>query len=82
MSLYDYIVELEDLRDKWLRRRKKLGKKASDISKIKGIPNQLHGQYFFGQFSEVDKCRSELVTIINRMIKENNAEILKKIAES
>jgi len=73
--------ELLELIEKWRKRRDRLGKKASDINRIKNLPNQLHAQYFLGEFSEIEKCRGELVTIVNRIIKKNNAAILKKISE-
>lgn len=71
--------ELRELAARWLRRRKRLGQRATDLSKIKILLNQLHARDFLGRFSEIDKCRSELVAIINRMDDKNNAAILKNI---
>ena len=60
-------TELEKLTAKWLKRRKKLGKQASDLNKIKTEANRRHSDQFLGKFNEIEKCRSELVTILNRM---------------
>jgi len=61
--------ELRELTAKWLRRRKKLGQRAADLSRVSVQANQLHAQRFCGKFSEIDKCRSELVAVINRLEK-------------
>ena len=60
-------TELEKLTARWLKRRKKLGKQASDLNKIKTEANRRHSDQFLGKFNEIEKCRSELVTILNRM---------------
>ena len=64
--------ELRELIKKWHGRRGRLGKRASDINKIKNIPNQLHAQYFLGQFSEIEKCRGELVAVANKLERDEN----------
>lgn len=63
-------TELEKLIEKWLKRRSRLGKRASDLRKTKTEANLSHSDRFFGRFCEIEKCRSELVAIINRMNKD------------
>jgi len=60
-------TELEKLTKRWLKRRDKLGKQTSDLNRIKTEANQRHSDQFLGKFNEIEKCRSELVTILNRM---------------
>ena len=60
-------TELEKLTARWLKLRDKLGKQTSDLNKIKTEANRRHSDQFLGKFNEIEKCRSELVTILNRM---------------
>ncbi len=65
-------TEVENLRKlvkRWLKRRGRLGQQASDLRKVKTDANLMHSNQFFGRFNEIEKCRSELVTILNRIEK-------------
>ena len=64
------ITQLKKLIKKWKKRRDKLGKQASALRKIDTEANKKHSYIFFGEFREIEKCRSELVAILNKMIKE------------
>jgi hypothetical protein len=64
------IIELERLTQRWLKRREKLRKQASDLKKADTPANKNHSDQFLGRFNEIDKCRRELVAILNRMKKD------------
>ena len=63
------LTELRKLVDRWKKRRKRLGQRCSDLRKVETKANLSHSDQFFGKFNEIEKCRSELVAILNRMEK-------------
>lgn len=67
INVTHYITSIEELTKRWLKRREKLRKRASDLNKIKTEANQRHSDQFLGKFNEIDKCRKELITLLNRM---------------
>ncbi len=62
-------LELKYITAKWMRRRKKLAKNAEDLHKIDREANQMLSRELIGKFNEIEKCRSELVTVVNRIDK-------------
>lgn len=62
-------LELKYIATKWLRRRKRLGKNAEGLHKIGAEANKLLSRELLGKFNEIEKCRSELVMVINRIDK-------------
>jgi len=62
-------TELRKLVERWLKRRGKLGEQASELRRVKTEANLKHSHRFFGRFCEIEKCRAELVAILNKIDK-------------
>ena len=65
-------TELRKLIKRWKKRRDKLGKQASAVGKIKTEANQRLRWELFGEFCEIERCRSQLTAILNKMDKKSD----------
>ena len=71
--------DLKKLVKRWHGRMERLRRKSAGIGKIKTEANQYHSNIFFDQFLEIQKCRSELMRLINKLEKANGKEKKKTI---
>jgi len=64
------LTELHNLVKRWRKRREKLRKSSKAFAKNKTKANEYHSNIEYGRFMEIEKCASELIRVLNRMVKD------------
>lgn len=71
------LTKLHVLKKRWRKRREKLRKEAEALGKNakRSVANRHHSDVNYGRFHEVEKCASELASILGGMQKAGTVEV-------